>query len=82
MFVPINESIAFLTWLVGKSTPNPQSFFPVKSPLPKPSETTVKFLTPDYRIPLMRFMGMPHNPNPPARTVSPSFKPCKAYFGV
>jgi hypothetical protein len=60
---------------LGRRTPNPQSLLPVKSPLPKPSEAIVRFLAPDYLTALIRFIGIPQRPNPPASKRSPSFKP-------
>jgi len=39
----------------------------------------VKFLTPDYLTPLIRFIGTPHIPKPPTRIFEPSFIPAKAY---
>ncbi len=82
LFVPIKDKIAFFTWLVGSKTPNPQSLFPVKSPLPNPSEAIVRFLTPDYLTALIKFIGIPHSPNPPARRKSPSLIPLIASDGV
>jgi hypothetical protein len=63
----MNETIAFLTWFVGRRTPSPQSLFPDKSPLPKPSDAIVRFLTPDYLTALIKFIGIPHSPKPPAK---------------
>ena len=68
--------------MARRRIPSPQSLLPVKSPLPKPSEAIVRFLTPDYRTALMRFMGIPHSPNPPARSKSLSLRPYIAYEGV
>lgn len=78
----MNEIIALLIWFVGRRIPNPQSLLPVKSPLPKPSEAMVRFLTPDYLTPLMRFIGIPQSPNPPASKKSPSLIPSRASKGV
>jgi len=71
----MNETIALLTWFVGRRTPKPQSLFPVKSPLPKPSDAIVRFFTPDYRTALIKFMGIPQSPKPPARRYCPSLMP-------
>lgn len=81
MFVPINDTISFLIWLVGKRIPKPQSFLPVRSPFPQPSDATVRSLTPFYFTAFIKFIGIPQSPNPPAKTKSPSFIPSIAYKG-
>lgn len=80
--MPMKETMALLTWPVGSKTPKPQSFLPVRSPLPKPSDAIVRFLAPDSLTALIRFIGIPQSPNPPARRKSPSLMPLTASDAV
>jgi hypothetical protein len=82
LFVPIKDKIILLICLFGSKTPRPQLLLPVKSPLPHPSEATIRSLICDYLTALIKFIGTPHNPKPPANMKDPFSIPLIASKGL